>query len=98
MHLRSPKVKSVATYLELAKDPTTNFNAIEVLAPSLDRGTAIATRLAALPQVSHVMTVRSFIPEQQEEKLAADQAGGGHHEPRAQSAAHPARRRAMRTR
>jgi hopanoid biosynthesis associated RND transporter like protein HpnN len=70
MHLRSPKVESVATYLELAKDPHTNFNSIEVLAPSLGRGTAIATKLAAVPQVSHVMTVKSFIPEQQEEKLA----------------------------
>ena len=49
MHLRSPKVESVATYLELAEDPTTNFNAIEVIAPSLDRAAAIATRLAALP-------------------------------------------------
>jgi hopanoid biosynthesis associated RND transporter like protein HpnN len=70
MHLRSPKVESVATYLELAKDPATNFNAIEVMAPSLDRAAAIAARLSALPEVSHVLTIRSFIPDHQEEKLA----------------------------
>ena len=34
MNLRSPKVESVATYLDLRRDPTLGANAINILAPS----------------------------------------------------------------
>src|SRR6185436_5399745 len=35
IHLRDPRSEAVATYLDLARDPDTNPNAIQVLAPSL---------------------------------------------------------------
>jgi uncharacterized protein len=69
VNLRSPKVESVATYLELSRDPDSNTNTIEVLAPSLKDADAVAARLAKLPEVSRVMTLSSFVPEGQNEKL-----------------------------
>ena len=35
INLRDPKSESIATYLDLSRDPDTNTNAVEVLAPSL---------------------------------------------------------------
>ena len=69
INLRDPHTEAVATYLELSHDPTTNVNAIELLAPNLDEAHEIAIRVAKLPEVSHAMTLSSFIPDQQSEKL-----------------------------
>ncbi|HEY1942895.1 MAG TPA: MMPL family transporter [Roseiarcus sp.] len=74
INLRNPKTESIATYLELARDPSTNVNAIEVLAPSVTAAKAISARVTKLPEVSHATTLSSFIPEQQEEKLPLIQA------------------------
>ena len=43
MNLRSPNVESVATYLDLKKDPETAGRTIEVLTPSLADADALAT-------------------------------------------------------
>ena len=69
VNLRSPAVESVATYIELSHDPEANTNTIGVLAPSLKDADAVAARLAKLPEVSRVMTLSSFVPEGQNEKL-----------------------------
>src|SRR5207237_3057867 len=42
----------------------------DVLPPSLADATALADRLARLPEVDHAVTLASFVPEQQQEKLA----------------------------
>ncbi|NWG26586.1 MAG: MMPL family transporter [Pseudorhodoplanes sp.] len=70
LNLRSPKVESVATYLELRRDPDTNTNSIEVLADSPAEAAEVATKLARLPDVSRTMTLQNFVPEGQTEKLA----------------------------
>jgi hypothetical protein len=67
--LQNPDAEATATYLELSRDPSTDANAIQVLAPSLDQAKAIAARMAQLPVVSHAETLDRFIPEQQDEKL-----------------------------
>ena len=36
MNLRSPKMKSIATYTELMKDPQMNAHTAELLAPTVD--------------------------------------------------------------
>lgn len=69
LNLRSPKVESVSTFLELRSDPDVGVNAIEILKPSTAEATATATRLAALPQVLRTMTLQSFVPDGQAEKL-----------------------------
>src|SRR6266478_2629920 len=69
LHLRNPKVESVATFLELRKDPQTGANAIEIIAPDLAAADAAATRLASLPQVSQTNTLSRLVPVDQEQKL-----------------------------
>lgn len=69
IHLRSPKVESVATFLDLRSDPTTGANSINALMPSLAAAKESAERLSKLPEVSRVMTLETFIPDDQEKKL-----------------------------
>jgi hopanoid biosynthesis associated RND transporter like protein HpnN len=71
VNLQSPESASVRTYRELQSDPQTSGNSAEVLAPSLEQANAVAKRLAALPEVSRVLTLSSFIPSDQEQKIAA---------------------------
>jgi hopanoid biosynthesis associated RND transporter like protein HpnN len=71
MNLRDPTTESVATYNELKADPQTAANSAEVLAPSLADADAIAARLGKLPEVSRALTLSTFIPINQEQKLAA---------------------------
>ncbi len=69
INLRSPKVESVATYLELKNDPQSGTNDIEILQPSLAAADQTAAKLRALPQVARVVTLSSFIPDEQQQKL-----------------------------
>ena len=70
MNLRSPKVESMATYLDLRRDPSVGANSINVLVPSTVAAGQTAQRLKALPEVDRVMTMADFIPSDQPEKLA----------------------------
>ncbi len=69
MDLRNQKVESVATFLDLAKTPRTAPNTIELLAPSLEAARDLAKKVAALPQVDHVVTVDTLLPADQDQKL-----------------------------
>jgi uncharacterized protein len=69
LNLRNSKVESVATFLDLRRDPETGANSIEISAPSLDAANAMAKRLGALPAVRRVMTLSSFVPDDGNEKL-----------------------------
>lgn len=68
MNLRSPKVESIATFLDLGSDPAISAYSIDVLAPSLQAAQPLAERLAKLPEVSRVMTLESFVPSDQDAK------------------------------
>jgi hopanoid biosynthesis associated RND transporter like protein HpnN len=70
LNMRSAKVESVATYLELKRDASTGINSIYVLKPSLAEADKAAPRLAQVPEVSRAITLSSFVPEDQEQKLA----------------------------
>lgn len=70
MNLRSAKVESVATYLDLRRDPNTGTNAVEVIAPSAAAAKEIQERLAKLPEVSRTISLDTFIPDDQPAKLA----------------------------
>lgn len=69
VNLRSPKAESVATYLELTHDPVTNPSTIGVLSSSLKDADATAAKLSKVPEVARAMTLSSFIPDRQQEKL-----------------------------
>jgi hopanoid biosynthesis associated RND transporter like protein HpnN len=70
LHLKSAKVESMTTLQALASDPDWTPDAINVLAPSLAQSVTLARRLEALPEVSRTVTLNSFVPMQQKEKLA----------------------------
>ena len=70
MDLRNPNVESVATYLDLKKDPEMSGQTIEILEPSQAEADAMAKRLSALPVVSRTITLSTFVPEDQDAKLA----------------------------
>jgi hypothetical protein len=69
LHLRNPKVESVATFLELRKDPRTGANAVEIMTPDLVTATKTAQRLSSLPQVSETMTLNTLVPGDEDVKL-----------------------------
>jgi hopanoid biosynthesis associated RND transporter like protein HpnN len=69
MNLRNPKAESIATYLDLRKDPNTGANAIDVLTKSETDAKAIEAKLEKLPEVARVMSLDSFVPEDQPAKL-----------------------------
>jgi hopanoid biosynthesis associated RND transporter like protein HpnN len=69
--LQNPNSPSVVTYRELQKDPEASGHDAEILAPSLEKANETAKRLAALPEVSRTLTLSSFIPADQDQKVAA---------------------------
>jgi hypothetical protein len=69
INLRSPKVESIATFLDLRKDPNTGANAINVMTKSDEDARKIAARLEKVPEVLRVMSLESFVPDDQPAKL-----------------------------
>jgi hopanoid biosynthesis associated RND transporter like protein HpnN len=69
INLRSPKVESIATFLDLRSDPNTGANAINVMTNSDADAKKIEERLSKVPEVLRVMSLDSFVPEDQPAKL-----------------------------
>ncbi len=70
MNLRNPNVESVATYLQLEKEQESGVNSIQAIEPSLAAADQLAVKLRALPQVARVVTLSTFIPDHQQQKLS----------------------------
>jgi uncharacterized protein len=69
INLRSPKVESIATFLDLRSDPNTGANAINVMTNSDADAKKIEERLSKVPEVLRAMSLDSFVPEDQPAKL-----------------------------
>ncbi|TAJ88660.1 MMPL family transporter [Reyranella sp.] len=69
LNLKSPRVESMATLRDMQHDRNWSLDAINILAPSLADAAPLARRLADLPEVSRVVSLNSFMPENQKEKL-----------------------------
>jgi uncharacterized protein len=69
MNLRNPNAESIATFLDLRKDPNTGANAIDVMTNSETDARKIADRLEKLPEVLRVQWLDSFVPDDQPAKL-----------------------------
>jgi hypothetical protein len=69
LNLKDPQSESMRTFADLAADPATTPHVIDVLAPSLEQADALAARLGGLDEVGAAITLSSFIPQAQEEKL-----------------------------
>jgi hopanoid biosynthesis associated RND transporter like protein HpnN len=69
MNLRNPNAESIATFLDLRKDPNTGANAINVLTHSQEDAKKIEAKLEKLPEVLRVQSLGSFVPDDQPAKL-----------------------------
>jgi uncharacterized protein len=69
MNLRNPKAESIATFLDLRKDPNTGANAINVMTRSEEQAKQVEAKLEKVPEVLRVMSLDSFVPEDQQPKL-----------------------------
>jgi uncharacterized protein len=70
LNLKNPHSESVVTARDLMKDPMTSPYTAEILAASMDEAAALAGRLGKLSEVAQTITAASFIPGDQDKKLA----------------------------
>ncbi len=70
LHLQNRSSEAVSTFLQLSSDPAIDANAAQVLARSHDDATAVANKLAALPEIAQARTIDSFVPADQNKKLS----------------------------
>lgn len=69
IHLRNAQVESIATYLDLRKDPNTGASAINVMGKSEEEARKIEAHLAKLPEVLTTRSLDGFVPQDQPAKL-----------------------------
>jgi hopanoid biosynthesis associated RND transporter like protein HpnN len=70
VNLQSPKAASVIAYRALQGSPLTSGNNAEVVEKSLADADGVAKRLASLPPVLRALTLNSFVPDDQKQKIA----------------------------
>ncbi len=70
LNMKDPNTESVATFLDMLKDLNTTPYTIDVLAGNLDEAKNVAAKLEKLPVVDKAVTLASFVPDDQDEKLA----------------------------
>ncbi len=70
LDLRAQDSESISTLLDLMRDPDTSTNTIDILESNLPQATTIAQKLRPMPEVARVVTLQSFVPEDQDAKLA----------------------------
>ncbi|MCS5637268.1 MAG: MMPL family transporter, partial [Myxococcota bacterium] len=69
IEMRDPESESVRAFKDLLEHSTTSPWYLNVLVPSLDDADVLAGRLEQLPNVDHVITLSSFVPADQAEKI-----------------------------
>ena len=70
LNLRDIDAPAMRALRDLMSDPARTPNTLSVLAPNENAARALASRLGKLPEVRDAITLDSFIPEGQPEKLA----------------------------
>jgi hopanoid biosynthesis associated RND transporter like protein HpnN len=69
LHLKDPGSESMRALVSLADTPEIGIDNVQVLNRSLPEAVALGARLERLAQVARVMTLASFVPDRQPEKL-----------------------------
>jgi hopanoid biosynthesis associated RND transporter like protein HpnN len=70
LNLRAQDTESVATLLDLMRVAETSPNTLDVLKADAAQASATAERLRRLPEVGRVVSLQSFVPDDQDAKLA----------------------------
>jgi uncharacterized protein len=69
VHLQNQRAESVQTLYDLTSSPETTPYTVKALEPTEAAARALAARLARLPEVGQVLTLASFVPDDQQPKL-----------------------------
>ena len=69
INLKDPDTESVKTFLELSGDDDTSPYLGQVLVEGDEEANRLAAALTELPEVSRVITIFSFLPDDQDQKL-----------------------------
>jgi hopanoid biosynthesis associated RND transporter like protein HpnN len=70
LHLQNPREEAVATLFDLMSDPTTTPYTIDILTKTSADAEALADEIEKLPEVAQAVTAESYVPTDQQEKLA----------------------------
>ncbi|MGE0387454.1 MAG: MMPL family transporter [Gammaproteobacteria bacterium] len=69
INLRDPTTEAVETFKELLDDPKSSPYTIDLLAPDPVAAQALAARVEKVPLVDSAVTLASYVPDNQDEKL-----------------------------
>ena len=69
LHLQDPKTESVSTLMDLARNTDTSPYFVDMLAPDEQTANSMVTRLGTLAEIDHAITLESFVPDDQTDKL-----------------------------
>jgi hopanoid biosynthesis associated RND transporter like protein HpnN len=67
---KNPNTEAMRTLRDLINNPLTNPYTIDVLTPTAAAAAALSPKLEALPTVDNVISINSFVPNDQPQKLA----------------------------
>ncbi len=70
LHTKDPNTEAMRTLSDLAANPITDPYTIDIMAADAAAARAVETRLKALPLTAQVVSLDSFVPEDQAPKLA----------------------------
>jgi uncharacterized protein len=70
LHLKDERVESVSSMLDLMRDPLRTPYNIEILAPDIAAAQELTGKIGKLREVHAVLTAASFVPKDQDAKLA----------------------------
>jgi hopanoid biosynthesis associated RND transporter like protein HpnN len=70
LHTKNPNTEAMQTLYDLGDSSLTNPFTIDILTPNAAAAAVLAEKIGKVPLVSGVLTINSFVPEEQETKLA----------------------------
>jgi hopanoid biosynthesis associated RND transporter like protein HpnN len=70
IHLRNPRTEAVSTLLDVESDPNIGVHSLSVTVPALADVARVTADLEKMPEVGRTMSLESFVPPDQDEKLA----------------------------
>ncbi|MDE2516307.1 MAG: MMPL family transporter [Rhodospirillales bacterium] len=70
LHTKNPNTEAMRTLRDLMNNPLTNPYSIDILARNAQAAATLTTKLEALPSVAQVISIDSFVPHDQDKKLA----------------------------
>ena len=70
LHTKNPNTEAMRTLYDLMDNPVTNPYSINIIEPNVAAAEALKAKLTKLPTVSRVIDIQSFVPDDQQAKLA----------------------------